>query len=126
MHLSALDGDRIKQVLINLVSNASKFTPEDGKIEVSARATPTSTILSVKDNGRGIPKNKVNNLFQKFYQIDPHLARTEGVQGLGLGLSIVKGIIDAHNGKIEVESELNKGTKFIVKIPHKTKTNKKD
>ncbi len=112
-----IDDERIRQVLINLIGNATKFTPKDGTIEVSAKNVDQSLIFSVKDNGKGIPKNKLNNLFQKFYQVDPHLARKEGITGLGLGLSIVKGIVDAHEGKIEVNSELGRGTKFTVTLP---------
>ncbi|HLC84598.1 MAG TPA: HAMP domain-containing sensor histidine kinase [Candidatus Nanoarchaeia archaeon] len=114
---ATIDDERIRQVLINLIGNATKFTPKEGTIEVSAKKVDQSLIFSVKDNGKGIPKNKLNNLFQKFYQVDPHLARKEGIIGLGLGLAIVKGIIDAHEGKIEVDSELGKGTKFTVTLP---------
>lgn len=118
-----MDQERIRQVLINLVSNSAKFTPDDGVIEVSGRKTARSVIFSVKDNGKGIPKGKLNYLFQKFYQVDPHLAREEGISGLGLGLSIVKGIVDAHQGEITVDSTIDKGTKFTIKLPQERKDN---
>lgn len=109
------DPDRILQVLNNLVSNALKFVPEQtGTIEISAKRYNDSALFSVKDNGIGIPKEKQQDLFKKFYQVDTSLSRKAG--GTGLGLAISKGIINAHNGEIWVESE-GEGTTFYFTIP---------
>ncbi|MGI0019834.1 MAG: sensor histidine kinase, partial [Nitrososphaera sp.] len=112
------DPDRIHQVLCNLISNAIKFVPpHDGKIEVSAIPSiqASSIVFSVKDNGIGILPEKQQNLFAKFYQVDTSLTRNVG--GTGLGLTIAKGIVEAHGGKLWVESEQTKGSIFHFSIP---------
>jgi signal transduction histidine kinase len=110
------DNDRITQVLTNLVKNSFKAcSPKIGKIEVSAEEHPTEVIISVKDNGRGIPGDAIDNIFKKFYQVDTSLTREKG--GSGLGLSICKGIIDAHGGRIWVQSQPEKGATFSFSIP---------
>ncbi len=114
------DAKRILQVLNNLVSNAIKFVPEKkGRIEICARRENGSMLFSVKDNGIGIPKEKEQNLFKKFYQADSSLRRKAG--GTGLGLVISKEIIEAHKGKIWVESEEGKGSAFYFSIPVEAK-----
>jgi signal transduction histidine kinase len=110
------DKDKIKQVFINLFNNAVKFTPRGGKITVSAEKLDTEWQLSVADTGRGIDKEKMTRLFEKFYQAEDYMTRTKG--GFGLGLAIVKGIVELHKGTIDVESEVGKGTKFTVTIPN--------
>ncbi len=110
-----LDEGKIKQVIINLFSNAIKFTPEKGVITFTAEERQDSFILKIIDTGIGIPKDKIPKLFNKFYQVENHLTRT--VAGTGLGLVIVKKIIELHQGKIFVESELDRGTTFIIVIP---------
>jgi len=110
------DERRILQVLNNLVSNALKFVPEQGGIVViSAIKHDGSVMFSIRDNGIGIPKEKHQNLFRKFYQLDTSLRRT--TSGTGLGLAISKAIIEAHNGKIWLESEEGKGATFFFSIP---------
>ncbi len=110
------DQKRILQVLSNLVSNAIKFVPEhEGRIEICARINNGSVLFSVKDNGSGIPKDKRQNIFKKFYQVDTSLTREAG--GAGLGLAISKGIVEAHKGKIWVESEEGRGSTFYFSIP---------
>jgi len=110
------DPRRLLQVLNNLTSNAVKFVPEQtGRIEISVRRDNGSLLFSVKDNGIGIPKEKQQYLFKKFYQVDTSLGRTAG--GTGLGLAICRGIVEAHNGKIWVESEEGKGSTFYFSIP---------
>lgn len=110
------DPERIIQVLNNLLSNAFKFVPqENGKIELGAKTDNHSVIFSVKDNGIGIPKDKQDSLFKKFYQVDTTLGRKAG--GSGLGLVICKGIIESHKGKIWIESEPGKGTIIYFSIP---------
>lgn len=119
-HLPQFEFDslRINQVLNNLISNSLKFTPESGKITISAKLDELKKelIVSVKDNGMGIPKNEQQDLFTKFYQIrkTPHeLAKG----GTGLGLYIVKGIVEAHNGRVFVESEEGQGSMISFTLP---------
>jgi signal transduction histidine kinase len=121
------DPKRIQQVIYNLLTNAIKFTPTtgEGRIEISARELDKhheaytdgqgSLLFSVKDNGMGIPKDKQQHLFKKFYQVDTSLTRNVG--GSGLGLAISKGIVDAHNGKIWLESEEGKGSIVYFILP---------
>ncbi len=110
------DSERIKQVLTNLVKNAIiAVEPKKGKIEITMEEKPTEIQIMVKDNGMGIPKEKQENLFKKFYQVDTTLTRERG--GSGLGLAICKGIIENHGGKIFVESKEGEGAKFTFTIP---------
>jgi signal transduction histidine kinase len=110
------DDDRIRQVLTNLMKNSLKaVSPKTGQIEILAVDTPSDIRISVKDNGKGIPKDKQKDLFKKFYQVDTSLTREKG--GSGLGLSICKGIIETHHGKIWLESEPGKGTVVTFTIP---------
>jgi two-component system, OmpR family, phosphate regulon sensor histidine kinase PhoR len=114
--LSKIMGDRdaMSQVIVNLVSNALKFTPSKGKIDVRLKHRNDLIILDVEDNGLGIPKMEQERIFQKFYRI--HRPGTQ-IQGTGLGLSIVMEIVEKHNGKIELFSEENKGSLFRISIP---------
>jgi len=112
-----VDVQRFKQVFINLMSNAIKFTPENGHITVEYEEAEDEWMFSIADNGKGIPKDEIPRLFDKFYQVESHMTRTAG--GTGLGLAIVKKIVDMHKGRIEVESEVGQGSKFIVHIPKK-------
>ncbi|MCX7770289.1 MAG: ATP-binding protein [Proteobacteria bacterium] len=109
------DSFLIFQALINLISNAIKFTPQNGDIEIEAQKKYESLIFSIKDNGPGIPKEYQDRIFQRFFVIDKSRSRQLG--GTGLGLSIVKHIVELHGGKISVESEYGKGAKFIVTLP---------
>ncbi|MDE1829697.1 MAG: ATP-binding protein [Thaumarchaeota archaeon] len=105
------DEERIIQVLTNLIKNSLKATsPKTGKIEISAQETPNEILVSVKDNGKGIPPEAIDKVFKKFYQVDTSSTRESG--GSGLGLSICVGIIDTHGGRMWVTSELNKGSEF--------------
>lgn len=114
------DSDQFKQMLINLIDNAVKYTPEGGNVEVSAYNDGGNVVIRIKDNGIGIPKEHIPRLFERFYRVDK--ARSRNVGGTGLGLAIVKHIIMQFGGKIEVNSELGKGTEFILQIPEKTDT----
>ncbi|HYE12670.1 MAG TPA: ATP-binding protein [Patescibacteria group bacterium] len=114
------DTDKLKQMLINLVDNAIKYTPENGKVFVKAYNLGDETdqgeiLIAVKDNGIGIPKQHIPRLFERFYRVDKARSRTVG--GTGLGLAIVKHIVILFNGKIEVESEVGKGTEFKIILP---------
>lgn len=110
------DPDRLKQLFLNLVSNAIKFTPEGGNVIVNLRRSYDDAIVEVIDTGIGIAPEDLPHVFDRFYQADP--ARVRKGEGSGLGLSIAKWIVDAHNGQIEVSSDLGKGTTFTVLIPH--------
>lgn len=111
-----LDRDQIDQVLDNLVSNAIKYTPEGGSIEMRARAMGQAMVqISIQDTGIGIPKNDLARIFERFYRVDK--ARSRNMGGTGLGLSIAREIIKAHGGSIEIESELNEGTRVAFTLP---------
>jgi len=109
------DKIKIRQVLINLLDNAVKFTKEQGIITVSATKDNGKILISVQDNGIGIPYVEQSRIFERFYQVDK--ARTGEVEGTGLGLSIVKHIVEDHGGNIKLESELGKGSRFTVILP---------
>lgn len=109
------DRDKIVQVLINLIDNAIKFTPEGGCIRLRVSGKADATIVSVEDTGIGIPASDLPRIFERFYRVDK--ARSREMGGTGLGLSIVKHIVEAHGGKIWVESELNHGSRFYFTLP---------
>lgn len=112
-----LDERRIRQVLINLLSNAVKFTPEGGQVELSVRCTPDRETLefAVSDTGIGIAADQLDKLFQPFMQIDSSLSRR--YSGTGLGLSLVRRIVELHGGSITLTSEVNQGSCFTVILP---------
>ena len=112
------DKDLVKQVIVNLVGNAIKFTPVEGKVTLSARLEGTLVKLIVQDTGVGIPKDEMDKIFDRFYQVDGSSAREFG--GAGLGLTICKSIMEWHGGTIDVESEEGKGSKFITVFPQKS------
>lgn len=114
------DETRVKEIFNNLISNAVKFT-EKGFVNVEGKKDGDSVSVNITDTGIGIPEDKMKNLFTKFYQVDPSLGRRYG--GTGLGLSITKQLVEAHGGKISVESELGKGSKFSFILPVKNKAN---
>jgi len=111
------DKDKISQIVTNLLSNALKYTPEGGIVEIQAKGSDEFTEIIVVDNGQGIPTEDLPYIFERFYRADKSRNRSTG--GLGLGLTITKTIVESHKGSITVSSELNKGTKFIVTIPKK-------
>jgi len=112
LHEVAADAHRVGQVVSNLLSNAIKFTRQGGKIVVSARQRHNTIVVSVSDEGPGIPRENLSKVFDRFWQAE----ETRRV-GSGLGLSIAKGIVEAHGGKIWVESELGKGSSFSFTLP---------
>jgi len=112
------DAQRISQVLTNLIDNSLKaIQPKLGKIKVSASQLENTVTVSVHDNGCGIPKEELDKVFSKFYQVDMSNTREKG--GVGLGLSICQKIVDAHNGRIWIESELGKETTINFTLPRK-------
>jgi signal transduction histidine kinase/CheY-like chemotaxis protein len=109
------DFHKMLQVFQNLLDNALKFTPAGGQISLSARSKSDFVELQVVDNGIGIPKDRQDQIFERFYQVDSSSTRRYG--GSGLGLSIVREIVIAHNGKVFVESDEDKGTSFLILMP---------
>jgi two-component system cell cycle sensor histidine kinase PleC len=110
------DERAVKQILINLVSNAVKFTPEGGRIDVvAAMARDGGFQIMVKDNGPGIPRDKIDNIFKPFSQVDNRYDRQAG--GTGLGLALVRGLSELHSGRAWVESEFGKGCSVFVNLP---------
>ena len=110
--ISFIDKEKIERVILNLLSNAIKFTNENGKIEVYMKSDDNFIYITIKDNGIGISKEKIDHIFQRFYQVDNLLSR--GSEGSGIGLCIVDEIIRMHGGNINIESEINKGTTFEI------------
>ena len=110
-----LDPDRTRQVLINLISNSIKFTPEGGRINVTCAEQDGEVLISVQDSGRGIAEENIPKLFDKFTQFGRKAI--SGEKGTGLGLAISKGIVELWNGRIWAESELGKGSKFTFTLP---------
>ena len=113
---SYLDKDKISQVIVNLLSNAIRYTNNGGKIFISSYKENNNLKIQFKDNGIGIPKENIKYIFERFYRVDE--SRSKNTGGIGVGLTIVKSIIDLHQGTIEVRSELNKGSEFIVILPN--------
>lgn len=109
------DADRLKQLLLNLVSNAIKYTPENGNVTMSLCQSDGWVYIHISDSGIGIPAEDVPYIFDRFYRVDK--ARTRGQGGAGLGLSIAKWIATAHGGDITVSSKLSEGSTFIVTLP---------
>jgi len=109
------DKDRIEQVIINIISNAIKYTPEGGEIFVTSMCVYDTAYIKVKDTGIGIPRKDLSHIFERFYRVDKARARAQG--GTGLGLAIAKEIVEAHDGTIEIHSVFTKGTEVIIKLP---------
>ncbi|KAJ52840.1 two-component system phosphate regulon sensor histidine kinase PhoR [Clostridium tetanomorphum] len=111
------DKDRFKQMLINIVDNAIKYTENGGSIVIGTKKKDNEYLIWVEDTGVGIPKEHLDRLFERFYRVDKARSRAQG--GTGLGLAIVKHILVGFNGNISVESEVGKGSKFIISIPER-------
>jgi signal transduction histidine kinase len=110
-----VDTHRISQVLLNLIDNAIAHTPKGGIITIAARKLDNWLEISIKDTGEGIPAKDLPNVFERFYRVDK--SRTRATGGAGLGLAIVKSLVEAHGGKIEVQSEEGKGSRFSFTLP---------
>jgi signal transduction histidine kinase len=109
------DAEKVGLVLSNLLSNAIKFTPEGGRIEVTAQDFIKGILISVRDNGVGIAPEDQERIFERFYQVRPeHMA---GHGGMGLGLTIVKHLVELHQGQVWVESEKGRGSTFFFTLP---------
>jgi heavy metal sensor kinase len=114
---AGVEGDRarIKQVVVNLLDNAIKYTPAGGSIQLNVQARDGKAILEVVDTGIGIPAGALPHVFERFFRVDK--ARSRDAGGAGLGLAIVKSICAAHGGQVEVESAEGRGSRFRVELP---------
>ena len=112
----ACDPDKIERIILNLISNAVKFTETGGNILVNITDDNQYLIISVKDTGIGISKDKQKIIFDRFVQVDKSLTRNR--EGSGIGLSLVKSLVEMHKGKITVHSDLNQGSEFVIKLPN--------
>jgi signal transduction histidine kinase len=112
-----IEGDRarIKQVVVNLLDNAIKYTPRGGSIRLNVRASEENAIIEVADTGIGIPAAALPHIFERFFRVDE--ARSRDAGGAGLGLAIVKSICSAHGGNVRVESNESQGSRFKVELP---------
>jgi signal transduction histidine kinase len=108
------DVDRLQQVVANLVDNASRIVGPGGRVDVELSAEPKLAVLSVTDDGPGVPEEDLPRLFDRFYRADTSRTRTSG--GAGLGLAIVRAIVRAHGGTIEAQN-LEHGSRFVVRLP---------
>ena len=111
-----IDTDKMTQVIDNILNNAIKYSPDGGKITVSMKTTDDQMILSISDQGLGIPKEDLPKIFDRFYRVDKARSRAQG--GTGLGLAIAKEIIKQHNGFIWAKSEFGKGSTFTIVLPY--------
>lgn len=111
-----LDTEKVEKIILNILSNAIKFTDTDGKIDINLYMENEQVCISIKDTGIGIPKDKIEVIFENFEQIDTTLSR--GCEGTGMGLSVVKKLANLNNININVESELNKGSEFKIILPN--------
>lgn len=111
-----IDTDKMTQVIDNILNNAIKYSPDGGKITVNMKTTDDQMILSISDQGLGIPKEDLPKIFDRFYRVDKARSRAQG--GTGLGLSIAKEIIKQHNGFIWAKSEYGKGSTFTIVLPY--------
>ena len=109
------DGAQLGEVLQNLLDNAVQYTPSGGKIEIKARANGHDVIFTVSDTGIGIPESDLERIFERFYRVDAARSREAG--GTGLGLAIARHIVEAHGGRIWVESAVGQGSRFHFSIP---------
>ena len=115
------DRDAIEQVIVNILTNSIKYTPDGGEIKLYVGSINSNAYIKVVDNGIGIPEKDLQRIFERFYRVDK--ARSRKMGGTGLGLSIVKEIIDGNNGTIDIRSVVNVGTEVVITLPTKVKVN---
>ena len=109
------DREKVRVVLDNLISNAVKFTSSGGHVRVALSRRGNDLEMSIADTGVGIPPDDLERVFERFYQVEDHMTRQKG--GMGLGLSIVKGLVDLHGGRVWAESVLGRGSRFVTVLP---------
>jgi signal transduction histidine kinase len=115
--VTACDPEKLERIMLNLLSNAVKFTRQDGSITVSVNCSSSAVCVSVSDTGIGIPEDKLSIIFDRFSQVDMSL--TKSYEGSGIGLSLVRSLVEMLGGTITVHSEVSKGSEFIVHLPAK-------
>jgi len=113
----AVDGGRIREMLLNMVTNAIKYTPPGGTVAISLQEDAEAVTISVRDTGIGIAPGDLPYIFERFWRADPARSRTGERPGTGLGLAITKWIAEAHGGSITVQSRPGRGTMFTVRLP---------
>lgn len=111
-----IDDEKYERIILNLLSNAIKFTPAGKSIIVNLHSAKTNICIEVKDNGIGIPRNKIDVIFERFGQVESSLSRQ--AEGTGIGLSLVKRFVEALGGSVSVKSNLGKGTTFKILLPN--------
>ena len=112
------DLDKIKQIFMNLISNALNYTATGGQVDVTVNKTMDKLVINVKDNGMGIPEEDLPHIFERFYRVDKSRARDTG--GTGIGLAITKALVEAHGGRIFADSKNGLGSSFTVELPERT------
>lgn len=115
--IMACDDEKIERILLNLLSNAIKFTPRGGSVFINLYDRDNGVCIKVEDNGIGIPENKQSKIFERFYQVDEMFTRQN--EGSGIGLSLVKSLVEMHDGTITFESKVGMGTSFMINLPFK-------
>jgi signal transduction histidine kinase len=113
----AVDRTRIREMLLNMVTNAIKYTPQGGTVSLNLEQDDESVTLSVRDSGIGIAPGDLPHIFERFWRADPARSRTGARPGVGLGLAITKWIAEAHGGSITVQSRPGRGSVFTVRLP---------
>jgi len=109
------DRNRLRQVLVNLLDNAIKYSPRGGRVEISAEPRADEVVITVKDTGAGIPAEEIPRIWERLYRGD----KSRSQRGLGLGLSLVRAIVNAHGGRIELQSTLGQGSSFAIHLPNR-------
>ncbi len=111
------DADRLKQIFLNLISNAVTYTPNGGSVTISLRESQSKVFIKIADTGIGISREEIPRIFERFYRVDKARSRNSG--GTGLGLAIVKHLVEAHKGNVSVESKIGEGTTFFIELNKK-------
>ena len=114
----SFDLDKMERIILNILSNAIKFSKDNGSIKIYTREIEDMIEIEISDDGIGIPPHKLSSIFDRFKQVDNNIIRRG--EGSGIGLYLVKSLVDMHGGNIEVDSEIDKGTIFKIQIPNKT------
>jgi signal transduction histidine kinase len=109
------DRTRLKQIIVNLVDNAIKYTPDGGAVEVIVSSKNGTALVEVRDNGPGIPESAMPHIFERFYRVDE--VHSRDIEGAGLGLAIVQSIVTAHGGTVSVRNEPKAGCRITVSLP---------
>ena len=111
------DKDDIERVVLNILTNSIKYTPDNGEIKIYVGFVYNDAYIKVFDNGIGIPEDDLSRIFERFYRVDK--ARSREMGGTGLGLSIAKEILDKNGGNIDIKSKVGEGTEVVIRIPTK-------